>query len=52
VRRSAPRAGDPAVVIAAVGKIRTSLGWVPAHDSLDGIVRQALKWEERLSGMR
>ncbi len=52
VRRSGPRAGDPAVVIAAVGKIRAGLGWVPAHDSLDGIVRQALAWEERLSALR
>lgn len=52
VRRSPRRAGDPAVVIAAVGKIRSSLGWTPVHDSLDGIVRQALKWEERLSAMQ
>jgi len=52
VRHSARRPGDPAVIIAGAGKIRTGLGWVPAHDSLDGIVRQALKWEERLSAMR
>lgn len=52
VRRSAARPGDPAVVIAAAGKIRAGLGWLPQHDSLDGIVRQALKWEQRLTEMR
>jgi UDP-glucose 4-epimerase len=47
--RNAPRRpGDPAAVIAAPGKIREVLGWVPKHDSLDIMVRQALAWEEHL----
>jgi UDP-glucose 4-epimerase len=44
------RPGDPAVVIAAADKIRATLGWAPAHEDLDAIARQALAWEEQLSG--
>jgi UDP-glucose 4-epimerase len=51
VRNAPRRPGDPAAVIAAAGKIRSGLGWVPEHDQLDEIVRQALRWEERLSQM-
>ena len=50
VRLGPRRPGDPAVVIAATGKVRTLLGWVPEHDRLDAMVFQALRWEERLSG--
>jgi UDP-glucose 4-epimerase len=47
--RDAPRRpGDPAIVIADPGKIRAGLGWVPKHDDLDTMVRQALAWEEHL----
>jgi UDP-glucose 4-epimerase len=49
VRRAARRPGDPAIVIAAAGKIRQQLDWTPEHDDLDTIVRQALQWEERLA---
>ena len=49
VRRGPRRAGDPAQIVAAADKIRRTLGWVPAHDDLDAIVRQALAWEERLA---
>jgi UDP-glucose 4-epimerase len=52
VRASAPRPGDPAVIVAASDKIRRALAWVPHYDTLDGIVAQALRWEERLSEMR
>jgi len=48
VRRAGRRAGDPPIVIAAADKIRNDLGWVPKYDDLDEIVRQALRWEERL----
>jgi UDP-glucose 4-epimerase len=51
VRMSPRRPGDPAVVVAATERIRKGLGWVPRHDSLDAIVRHALKWEERLSSL-
>jgi UDP-glucose 4-epimerase len=52
VRRSARRPGDPAVIVAASEKIRRTLAWVPHYDTLDGIVAQALRWEQRLSEMR
>jgi UDP-glucose 4-epimerase len=44
--RPAPRrAGDPARLIADVAKIGEVLGWKPAHDDIDTIVRHALAWE-------
>jgi UDP-glucose 4-epimerase len=49
VRLAGRRPGDPAVVIAATEKIRTVLGWVPRHDTLDAIVGQALRWEKGLA---
>ncbi len=52
VRSSARRPGDPAVVVAATERIRKVLAWAPQHDTLDGIVAQALRWEERLSKMQ
>ena len=48
VRMGARRPGDPAVVVSASERIRTSLEWVPAHDDLDAIVQHALDWEESL----
>ncbi|KAB2920338.1 MAG: UDP-glucose 4-epimerase GalE [Hyphomicrobiaceae bacterium] len=49
VRHAQRRPGDPATIIAAADKIRRDLGWKPMLDDLDVIVRQALKWEEKLS---
>lgn len=49
VRLAPRRPGDPPVIIAASDKIRSRLGWTPDHDNLEGIVRDALRWEERLS---
>ena len=46
------RPGDPARVVAASQRIRKVLGWVPEHDTLDAIVRDALSWEERLSSLQ
>jgi UDP-glucose 4-epimerase len=40
------------VIVAASEKIRAALAWVPQHDTLDGIVAQALRWEQRLSSMQ
>ncbi len=45
------RAGDPAEVIADAKKITRVLGWQPTHDDLDYIVRTALQWEKKLSGL-
>ena len=49
VRLSPRRPGDPARIIAGADRIRNELGWVPRHDDLDGIVRQALAWEDSLA---
>jgi len=46
------RAGDPAAIVAASAKLRDTLGWTPAHDDLDRIVRQALDWEAKLSELK
>jgi UDP-glucose 4-epimerase len=47
-RTSLRRPGDPASIVADSAKIREQLGWRPQHADLDGIVRQALAWEEQL----
>jgi UDP-glucose 4-epimerase len=47
--RVAPRrAGDPAAIVAASGKIKHELGWTPRHQDIDGIVASALAWEDYL----
>lgn len=48
VKLSGRRPGDPAQIVAASDKIRATLGWRPVHDNLDGIVRDALSWEQHL----
>lgn len=48
VRLSPRRPGDPPQIVAKADRIRDELGWRPRHDDLDGIVRQALAWEEAL----
>ena len=42
------RAGDPAALVADVGRIRATLDWRPQYDDLDTIVRHALAWEQIL----
>ncbi len=42
------RAGDPPEVIADAGLIRQTLGWAPARDDLDLILRSAIGWEMHL----
>ena len=49
VRLSPRRPGDPARIVAEASQIRDRLGWRPRYDDLDGIVRQALDWEDALS---
>ena len=39
------RAGDPPRLVADAAKARTMLGWQPALNSLDEIVRHAWEWE-------
>ena len=49
---SARRAGDPAAIVARADRVKSVLGWRPARDDLDEIVRQALDWERRLHNRR
>jgi UDP-glucose 4-epimerase len=48
IREEARREGDPPALVAGAERIRSVLGWSPRLDDLDGIVRTALRWEERL----
>jgi len=43
------RAGDPAEIVADATTAREVLGWKPAHDDLEEIVRHAYEWESRLT---
>jgi len=43
------RAGDPPELIAVASRIREVLGWTPAYDDLDTIVRTALEWERKIA---
>jgi UDP-glucose 4-epimerase len=45
------RAGDPPNIVSNPAKLKRELGWVPAHDNLDEIVKNALAWESRLNGV-
>ncbi len=49
VRMSPRRPGDPAGIVAASSKVRATLAWMPQHEDLDAIVRQALAWEDHLA---
>lgn len=42
------RAGDPPSLIADCTRIRNELGWKPAHDDLEYIIRTAWEWERKL----
>ncbi len=48
IREEPRRAGDPPTLVALAERVRTILGWEPRLDDLDGIVRSALRWEQRL----
>jgi UDP-glucose 4-epimerase len=45
---SAPRAGDPAQIVASSDRARAVLGWKPQRDHLPTIVAHALGWERKL----
>jgi UDP-glucose 4-epimerase len=40
------RPGDPAVLVAASGKIRKELGWVPQFPQVRGIIESAWHWHQ------
>lgn len=42
------RAGDPPALVAVTDRVREVLGWQPALDDLDAIVRSSLDWERKL----
>lgn len=46
------RPGDIPKLIARSDRLRDLLGWRPAYDDLDVIVRTALSWEHHLAGTR
>ena len=49
VEMTSRRPGDIAVIVADATRLRRLLSWTPRHADLDGIVADALAWEERLS---
>ena len=46
------RAGDPDSLVSDPARIKATLPWTPQHANLDGIVRDALAWERKLSDIR
>jgi len=44
------RPGDPAVLVADSGRIRAELGWQPAYERLEDIIRSAWNWHRRDAG--
>lgn len=44
--RAPRRAGDPPVLVADAGLIRSELGWEPRHASLQDIVASAWRWHQ------
>jgi UDP-glucose 4-epimerase len=51
VERAAPRAGDPAQIVANSDRAREWLGWQPQFDDLTTIVTHALAWERKLGAL-
>ncbi|HHY50300.1 MAG TPA: UDP-glucose 4-epimerase GalE [Alphaproteobacteria bacterium] len=49
VHEAPRRPGDPASVVARADKVRTLLGWQPAHADLREIVTAAYEWERYLA---
>jgi UDP-glucose 4-epimerase len=48
VKERPRRPGDPPTLISDPTRIKGELGWKPAHEDLDGIIRSALAWERRV----
>jgi UDP-glucose 4-epimerase len=48
LNETARRPGDPPVLIADSSRIRSELGWRPAHDDLEYIIKTAWEWEKKL----
>lgn len=41
------RSGDPSILIGSSEKIRSKLGWKPAHNSLEAIIESAWRWHKK-----
>jgi UDP-glucose 4-epimerase len=52
VCETARRPGDPPSLIADASRIRSELGWKPAHDDLEFIIKTAWEWEKKLHGSK
>ena len=48
VKEEPRREGDPPILVARADRIKQVLGWKPALDDLDQIVRTSLAWEQKL----
>jgi UDP-glucose 4-epimerase len=48
VKEADRRPGDPPSLVADSTRIRNELGWKPAHDDLEYIIRTAWEWEKKL----
>jgi UDP-glucose 4-epimerase len=44
------RAGDPAILVAAIARADEVLGWRPARSNLEGMIRSAWAWRQRHPG--
>jgi UDP-glucose 4-epimerase len=44
------RPGDPAILVASSEKIKSELGWLPAYDNLETIIRTAWHWHLTQTG--
>lgn len=52
VTKTPRRAGDPPSLVADSSRIRNELGWKPAHDDLEYIIRTAWEWEKKLQSKK
>jgi len=43
------RAGDPPVLVADAARARAELGWQPRYESIEAIIADAWRWEQRLA---
>ncbi|MEJ2697192.1 MAG: UDP-glucose 4-epimerase GalE [Candidatus Sulfobium sp.] len=49
VKETGRRAGDPPSLVADSSRLRKELGWKPAHDNLEYIIKTAWDWEKKIN---
>ena len=52
LRPAARRPGDIAAIVADCRRLRCALNWTPRHDDIDGIARDAWRWEQGSAASR